>query len=494
MNMDEKISNSINEMGWKFDNSYMSLPKNFYSEVSPSLVRSPSCVILNKELANELGLDLEKINNADLAMILSGNRLPNGAQSIAQAYGGHQFGYFNILGDGRAILIGEHISPCLKRYDIQLKGSGKTPYSTRGDGRAAIGPMLREYIISEAMNFLGIPTTRSLAVVKTGELVHRETPLPGAILIRVAKSHIRVGTFEYAAFLKDKTLLKKLTDYTINRHYKELFEQKNPYLSFLEKVIDEQAFLIAKWMNVGFIHGVMNTDNMSISGETIDYGPCAFMDKYDINAIFSSIDVNSRYAYGKQPQIAQWNLARFAETLLPLLDHNLEKSIDLATSLVNSFGEKFNFYWLSGMRKKLGLFNQEKEDVDLIENLLSWMQKTESDYTNTFRDLTSEVKIHQQTYQSMEFKAWYHIWQNRLKKNRKSMEDTINLMNANNPYIIPRNYLVEEALLRVNDGDLSFIHRLLEALKEPFFENMQYQDLAITPKPSKEIYKTFCGT
>lgn len=485
---------TINKINWNFDNSYLTLPQNLYSKIMPTPVESPSCVIINEDLANELGLSFYNTSNEELANILSGNKLPDMAQPIAQSYAGHQFGSFNILGDGRAILLGEHISPQQKRYDIQLKGAGQTPYSRRGDGRATQSSMLREYIISEAMNSLGIPTTRSLAVVLTGELIRRETMLPGAVLTRVAASHIRVGTFEYASFLQDKILLKEFTDYTIKRHYPEALEQTNPYLSFLEQVIDKQAYLIAKWMSVGFIHGVMNTDNMALSGETIDYGPCAFMDKYDINTVFSSIDQNGRYAYGNQAKIAQWNLARFAETLLPILDENHDEGIELATNLINSFDEKFKFYYLSGMRKKLGLFNEEADDANLIHNLLNWMQITGADYTNTFRDLVLEVKINQDTYQSLEFKPWYNAWQDRLKRNNKSRQDAINLMNATNPYIIPRNYLVEEALSKANDGDLSFMLRILDALKEPFTENILYQDLAITPKPSDTIYKTFCGT
>lgn len=490
------------KVGFNFCNSYLGLPKQLYSKIIPTQVKSPSCVMINKNLATELGLNFDDISTEYLAMILSGNKLLAGTQPLAQAYAGHQFGHFNILGDGRAILLGEHISLQDKHYDIQLKGSGPTSYSRRGDGRATLSSMLREYIISEAMHFLGIPTTRSLAVVATGEMVRRENLLPGAVLTRVASSHIRVGTFEYAAFLQDNNLLKELADYTIKRHYPETLEKLdfyisgngNIYLDFLEEVIDKQAFLIAKWMNVGFIHGVMNTDNMLISGETIDYGPCAFMDRYDINTVFSSIDKNGRYAYANQVQIAKWNLARFAETLLPLIDPSHDKAIELSIDMINSFNEKFNSYWLSDMRKKLGLANEEDSDINLIDSLLEWMQKHGADYTNTFRNLASDTSIKSEIYQDNDFKSWYQTWQDRLKRNTKSFTEVYNLMNSVNPYIIPRNYLVEEALEKANQGDLSYMLRLLEALKNPFMQNYQFQDLAKTPILSSEGYKTFCGT
>lgn len=375
---------------------------------------------MNEPLLESLGLNKEALNHAAWGDIFSGNHMPLEAHPIAEAYAGHQFGHFAELGDGRAVLLGEQMTPDGKRFDIQFKGSGPTPYSRRGDGRAALGPMLREYIISEYMHALKIPTTRSLAVVTTGEDVVRNEILPGGILTRVAQSHIRVGTFQYASTLNDVQKLKALADYTINRHYVACKESDNPYLAFLNAVIAKQASLIAQWMHIGFIHGVMNTDNMSISGETIDYGPCAFMDHYHPETVFSSIDRQGRYAYVNQPPIAQWNLARFAETLLPLIDQDADKSIELASQAINNFSDQFQMAWLQGMRQKIGLFIEESADIDLINDLLALMQKNKADYTLTFRHLSSDAILKDAIFKDVSFKAWYKNWLHRVQTQKKA--------------------------------------------------------------------------
>ena len=379
-----------NTVGWQFDNTYSRLPDVLFTPAKPAKVRAPRVSILNHRLADELGLDLGVLSPEAAAALFAGQDLPSGSRPIAQAYAGHQFGGFTMLGDGRAILLGEHRTPSGQLVDIQLKGAGQTQFSRGGDGRAALGPMLREYVISEAMSALGIPTTRSLAVVTTGEPVYRASALRGAILTRVAASHIRVGTFEYLAARQDESNLRVLADYAIDRHYPELADAPRKYLEFFRAVTDRQASLIARWQLVGFIHGVMNTDNMAISGETIDYGPCAFMNAYRPDTVFSSIDHAGRYAYGNQPAIAQWNLARFAETLLPLLDPDQEKAIAIASEVLGEYPALFERYWLAGMRQKLGLQTDEAGDVELIRSLLDWMQKSRADFTNTFRDLSSE--------------------------------------------------------------------------------------------------------
>ena len=356
----------MNKINWNFNNTYFNLSSSFKEDIDPVPVKNPELILLNKELASSLNLDLSKINHKELSEIFSGNSLPEGSNSIAQAYAGHQFGHFTMLGDGRAVLIGEHTTKSNKKYDIQFKGSGKTAFSRNGDGRAALGPMLREYIISEAMFNLNIPTTRSLAVVKTGENVIRETSLQGAILTRVALSHIRVGTFQYIAARKKKNELEILLNYVIKRHYPNIQDSKNKSLDLLKIVLEKQIDLVINWMRVGFVHGVMNTDNMSISGETIDYGPCAFMDIYDPKTVFSSIDQMGRYAYCNQPVITKWNLSRFAECLIPLIDEDQNKSIELATEIINSFEKKYEEKWLNMMRDKLGLFGIDEKDKFLI--------------------------------------------------------------------------------------------------------------------------------
>ena len=373
-----------NVLNWNFDNSYSRLPDSFKETIDPVKVKKPELVLFNKDLAENIDLDFSNIKNEELSALFSGNLLPKNSNSIAQAYAGHQFGHFTMLGDGRAVLIGEHLSKNKKRYDIQFKGSGKTAFSRNGDGRAALGPMLREYIISESMHHLNIPTTRSLAVVKTGESVMRDAELIGAILTRVASSHIRVGTFQYIAARKNEDELKMLLEHVIKRHYPNIDKAKNKSIEILKIVLEKQVDLVVHWMRVGFIHGVMNTDNMSISGETIDYGPCAFMDVYDPKTVFSSIDRTGRYAYCNQPVITKWNLARFAECLIPLIDKDQNNAIKIATEIINSFEKKYEEKWLNMMRDKLGLFGDEKNDQSLILDLLTWMHEVKADYTNTF--------------------------------------------------------------------------------------------------------------
>ena len=485
---------NMNKIGWRFDNTYSRLPDTMLSRITPIPVKAPKIVILNHSLSSKLGLDFSTASDENLALIFSGNLLPEGSDSIAQAYAGHQFGYFTILGDGRAIIIGEHLSKNNKRFDIQFKGSGKTPYSRSADGRAALGPMLREYIISEAMHSLGISTTRSLAVVKTGENVIRETPLPGAILTRVAASHIRVGTFQYVAATEDEKNLKTLFNYTIDRHYPNIKESKTPAIDLLKNVIEKQTKLVIDWMRVGFIHGVMNTDNMAISGETIDYGPCAFMDTYDPETVFSSIDHNGRYAYFNQPGITKWNLARFAETLLPLIDKNKNKAIKLATEIINNFGEIYKKNWLEMMRKKLGLIGEKDKDEKLINDLLSLMHKHKADYTNTFCSLMNENVQNDKTFNNKEFICWHQKWKKRLTKNNNSTEESLKLMRSTNPIVIPRNHKVEEVLEAANKGDLNPFHDFLKILEKPYEKQIKTKNYQSPAPPSEKKYQTFCGT
>ena len=448
-------------IGWCFDNTYYKLPDAFKENINPIPVKNPELIILNKNLADELNLDFSNLDNEQISKLLSGNSLPKGSNSIAQAYAGHQFGHFTMLGDGRAVLIGEHLSKKKDRYDIQFKGSGKTAFSRNGDGRAALGPMLREYIISEAMHKLNIPTTRSLAVVKTGEEVIRETPLQGALLTRVALSHIRVGTFQYIAAREKKDELEILLNYVINRHYPNIKNSKNKAIDLLKIVLDKQIDLVVNWMRVGFIHGVMNTDNMSISGETIDYGPCAFMDTYDPKTVFSSIDQTGRYAYCNQPMITKWNLSRFAECLIPLIDRNQDEAVKIATEIINSFEKKYEEKWLNMMRDKLGLFGADEKDKLLILDLLTWMHQNKVDYTNTFCHLMNLTIEHNNNYESNDFLNWKKRWQERLKTNNNNPEKYLNLMRSVNPLVIPRNHIVEEALANANDGNLKLINQLL---------------------------------
>ncbi|MCU0573346.1 MAG: YdiU family protein [Syntrophobacteraceae bacterium] len=494
--MSSEDKGRLSGLGWNFDNSYARLPSMFYVRLSPIAVRAPRMAVLNRRLAESLGLNGEALEGEEGAAVLSGSRIPEGAEPLAQAYAGHQFGVFTMLGDGRAILLGEHITPRGERFDIQLKGSGQTPFSRMGDGRAALGPMLREYIISEAMHSLGIPTSRSLAVVTTGEPVLRETALPGAVLTRVAASHIRVGTFEYAARRGGGDGARTLADYTIGRHFHGLVGAENPYLSLLDAVMERQASLVAKWMSVGFIHGVMNSDNMALSGETIDYGPCAFMDAYDPATVFSSIDHQGRYSYNNQSLMAQWNLARFAETLLPLLDSDQEKAIRLAEASIRSFPEKFRRLWLSGIRGKLGLFTEEEEDISLAETLFTCMHRNGADFTSTFRDLASDsLPADAPVFRDGAFIEWHGRWRARLARQPQSMDACMELMRWRNPAVIPRNHRVEEALeAAVERGDFTVMDRLLRVLSKPYEESPDTLEYRMPPPPSDLPYKTFCGT
>lgn len=481
--------------GWNFDNSYSELPKIFFSNIKPTPAASPRIVAFNYSLARALGLNPQFLQSNEGSLMLGGSLVPEGAQPLAQAYAGHQYGHFTMLGDGRAILLGEQIAPIGERFDIQLKGPGKTPYSRGGDGRAALGPMLREYIISEAMHALGIPTTRSLAVVVTGELVMRETNLPGAILTRVAASHLRVGTFQYASKWGTAAELRALADYTLKRHFSHIKAEENIYFNLLQEVIRRQAMLIAKWQLVGFIHGVMNTDNMTISGETIDYGPCAFMDTYAPSTVFSSIDRQGRYAYGNQPNIAAWNLARFAEALLPLLHDNQEEAIKLAEETISNFPELFHHNWLMGMRGKLGLFNEEPNDESLIQELLDMMLKYSADYTNTFRALTLNKLEDNTLFSREEFIHWHKLWQTRLERQPESKASSQRLMMNFNPAVIPRNHRVEAAIeAAVNREDYSVMERLLSALEKPYAYSLQQEEYTTLSPPSEIPYRTFCGT
>lgn len=481
--------------GWNLENSYAKLPQPFFTSQGAVPVESPKLIIFNRLLASTLGLDVESLDSDEGAQIFAGNMIPEGAEPLAQAYAGHQFGNFNMLGDGRALLLGEQITPQGERVDIQLKGSGRTPYSRGGDGRAAVGPMLREYIISEAMYALGIPTTRSLAVVSTGENIIRETERPGAILTRVASSHIRVATFQYAARWGSIEDLRALADYTLNRHFPKVAQAENRYLLFLQEVIKRQAALVAQWQRVGFIHGVMNTDNMAISGETIDYGPCAFMDAYNPSTVFSSIDRQGRYAYGNQPYIAGWNLARFAETLLPLLHEDEEQAVQLAQDAIAQFSELYHHHWLQGMRAKLGLLDEEAEDEALIKELLELMEKHSADYTNTFLALTFDTLEGTALFGTTEFAEWHERWQARLDRQQEEKEVSRQLMRTSNPAVIPRNHRVEEALEQAeNHGDLSVMQKLLAVLSDPFAHSPEQAEYAELPAQCNTSYQTFCGT
>jgi uncharacterized protein YdiU (UPF0061 family) len=487
---------------FNFDNSYSRLPKEFYSKTRPTPVHHPEIVIFNERLAQEIGIingeasttqDLQQ----EMAQVLSGNVIFESMTPIAQAYAGHQYGHFTMLGDGRAVLLGEHVSLAGRRFDIQLKGSGPTPFSRGGDGRAALGPMLREYIISEAMHALGIPTTRSLAVTLTGESVYRTEELAGAILTRIASSHVRVGTFEYAARLRDSHLQKVLADYTIDRHYQCDSSQGNRYLEFLRGTIDKQAYLISKWMLAGFVHGVMNTDNMSLAGETIDYGPCAFMDAFSLETVFSSIDHGGRYAYGNQPYIAQWNLARLAECLLPLIDSDMDRSQTIARDALSEFPTIYKKYYHDGMSKKLGLFHTESDDQKLIDDLLKVLEDSHYDYTVFFRHLMSSLtQCGTDAFRdNPALSEWHLRWQARSKKQSQSLDATLALMRQHNPTVIPRNHYVEAALeSATRDHDLKPFFNLLKDLQSPYKDDDEASLYSKPPETLNQNYRTYCGT
>jgi len=478
----------------RFDNTYARLPARFHARVEPTRVAAPRIVRVNRDLAALLGLDPLALD----ADMLAGNRLPTGAEPIAQAYSGHQFGYFSpTLGDGRAVLLGEVVGSDGQRYDIQLKGSGPTPFSRHGDGRAALGPVLREYLIGEAMHALGVPTTRALAAVTTGETVQRETPLPGAVLTRVAASHIRVGTFQFFASQGEAEAVRTLADYATARHYPDL---AGNYRGFLDAVIARQAELVARWLHVGFIHGVMNTDNMAISGETIDYGPCAFMDTYDPATVFSSIDEAGRYAYGRQPRIAAWNLARLAETLLPLLGPNQEAAIESAKEALASFAPRFEAAYQIGLRRKVGLETGQEGDDALAQDLLRHMQEGGADWTLTFRALADAAEGNDAPARALfspgaAWDAWAERWNARLAREPGSPAERAAMMRALNPLYIPRNHLVEAALnAAVHSDDCRPFEELLGVIAKPCERRPGLERFAQPPRPEERVLATFCGT
>ena len=495
---------------FSFDNTYARDLEGLYVPWKAAAVAAPKLIKLNHALAEELGLNAAALDTPEGALIFSGNQLPPGATTIAQAYAGHQFGGFSPqLGDGRALLLGEVIDKNGKRRDIAFKGSGRTPFSRGGDGKAALGPVLREYLIGEAMHALGIPTTRALAAVTTGETVRRERNLPGAVLARVAASHIRVGTFQFVTARGDDATLRKLADYVINRHYPELKDQADPYLGLLRAVCERQAELIARWMNVGFIHGVMNTDNMTLSGETIDYGPCAFMDQYNPATVFSSIDEQGRYAYANQSPIANWNLARLAEALLPLLageqNDDQDRAVEKAMEILEPFQQRYEHYWLRGMRLKLGLARDEADDLALARDFLAGMEGQGVDFTKAFRcladaaeavDASREGWLRKLYADDTALNAWLPRWRARQNVESVVPAQRAQAMRAVNPVYIPRNHRVEEALAAAVDvGDYAPFEKLLTVLQQPFEEKTEFSAYA-DPAPASESagYQTFCGT
>jgi uncharacterized protein YdiU (UPF0061 family) len=486
-----------------FQNTYAALPDGFFARVAPTPVAAPRLIKLNRQLAVQLGLDPDRLESAEGAEILAGKRVPNGAEPIAMAYAGHQFGHFvPQLGDGRAILLGEVIDVDGVRRDIQLKGSGPTPFSRRGDGRAALGPVLREYIVSEAMAALGIPTTRSLAAVITGESVMRETILPGAVLTRVASSHIRVGTFQYFAARGNTEGVRRLADHVIARHYPQTANAEHPYHALLEGVIARQAQLIARWLLVGFIHGVMNTDNTSISGETIDYGPCAFMDQYDPAAVFSSIDEQGRYAYANQPRIALWNLTRLAECLLPLFCDDKDKAIEQAQTILGKFAPQFTTAYQTGLRRKIGLLSERDGDEALVQDLLDAMAANQADFTLTFRGLSEaardaayDQKVRQLFADPAAYDDWAARWRQRIKDEPQPPAERAIAMRAVNPAFIPRNHRIEAVIdAAVAGDDFAPFEELVNVLSKPYEDQPAMSAYADPPKPHQRVLQTFCGT
>src|SRR5947208_9359130 len=485
-----------------FQNTYAALPANFFARVAPTPVAAPRLIKLNRALAVHLGLDPDVLESPEGAEILAGKSLPDGADPIAMAYAGHQFGQFvPQLGDGRAILLGEVIDKDGVRRDIQLKGSGPTPFSRRGDGRAALGPVLREYIVSEAMFALGIPTTRSLAAVMSGENVQRETMLPGAVLTRVAASHIRVGTFQFFAARGDTDGVRRLADHVIGRHYPDVAKAERPYHALLEGVVARQADLVAPWLLVGFIHGVMNTDNTSISGETIDYGPCAFMDEYNPAQVFSSIDEMGRYAYANQPRIALWNLTRLAECLLPLFSDNQDKAIEQAQVALGAFAEKFTAAYQAGLRKKAGLFTVRDADEALVQDLLDAMAKNQADFTLTFRHLSDatlgtdgDENVRAQFTDPGAFSEWMARWRQRIAEEPQSASERQSAMRNVNPAFIPRNHRVEAVIQAAVGDDFAPFEELLTVLSKPYDDQPEFAAYADPPEPHQRVHQTFCGT
>ena len=509
----DNISSNISSVkdsdffGLHFDNSFSELPDKFYSKVNPTPVESPKLFAFNNLLARQIGIDFLDTDSGIKAQIFSGNILPQGSDPLSTVYAGHQFGgYVPQLGDGRAILIGEVVGQDGQRWDIQLKGAGLTPYSRAGDGRSALGPVIREYILSEAMNALGIKTTRALAAVTTGQNVVRESKKPGGIFTRVALSHIRVGTFEYFSNKRDIKSVTTLADYTIKRLYPECLDADNKYISFYKSVLKSQADLVAKWMSLGFIHGVMNTDNMSISGETIDYGPCAFLDEYNPRKVFSSIDYQGRYAYGNQGEIAQWNLARLGQALLPLIHENQDKAVSIIEEALTEFGHFFEDKWLKLMLLKIGIQDQQESDSKLLGQLLNLMQKNGVDFTLCFRllsdviDLNAEPLDHLCEFGNLfgaesEIHEWVKKFNNRLANSGNSTENIVDLMNSVNPKYIPRNHIVEEVIKQAeNNDDYTLFNEFLNILQNPFEEQIGYDGYAKKPSPDQLVKQTFCGT
>lgn len=484
----------MSHAGFNWHTGYTSLPEYFFSENKPAAAPNPKVLLINQALATSMGLDLSSLSAQEQAEIFSGKTLLQGSQPFSQAYAGHQFGHFTFLGDGRAHVLGEHVAQDGQRFDIQLKGSGRTPYSRRGDGKAALGPMLREYLISEAMHHLKIPTTRSLALVLTGEAIWRGQQEQGAVLTRVASSHLRIGTFEFAAQKNGTQSVGALLDYTLKRHAPELLGSNNKALALLQHVAAQQADLVVHWLRVGFIHGVMNTDNLSISGETLDYGPCAFMDTYHPQQVFSSIDEHGRYAYGNQPTMAHWGLARLAEALLPLIDPRPEQAIGLAQETLAEFSRLYHHKWLEMIRAKLGLFGSDKGDQQLFMDLLNWAEKNKADYTNTFRDLSQLARPQGASYDTPEFEQWYQRWQERLLNNNRPLEQSLCLRQASNPEVIPRNHQVQRVLSAAEQGDMQPFHELLTVLQKPYQQREGLANYQSLPEPHERVYQTFCGT
>ena len=486
-------------MPFLFDNSYSRLPDAFFSRTKPTPVSAPKMIQLNHELASELGIDSSRLDSPEGLAILAGNQLADGSEPLAMAYSGHQFGGFSPqLGDGRALLLGEVIGKEEIRYDIQLKGSGPTPFSRRGDGRSALGPVLREFIVSEAMAALGVPTTRALAAVASGDQVVREGFEPGGIFTRVANSHVRIGTFQWFAAREDYDNLKILADYVIDRHYPDVQQEENPYQALLEGVIERQASLIAHWMQLGFIHGVMNTDNMTVSGETIDYGPCAFLDNYEAAKRFSSIDRQGRYAFGNQGPIGHWNLTRFAETLLPLLDNDQKKSIAAAEAALGRFSDLYQNALQERFVAKIGIESGDTSDWRMVENLLTAMEEGEADFTQVFRHLPATVSAGNDQVLTRLFNqpaaivTWLKAWRDRLQQ--LDADQAVALMRRTNPVYIPRNHRIEQAIEAGNRGDLTLFHQLNQVLQDPFNEQTEFSEYEVAPTPAEVVQATFCGT
>lgn len=483
----------MNKLPFAFDNSYARLPAHFFQRIDPTPVAEPKLIEVNRALAAELGIDADKLT----AAMLAGNEVPEGAEPLAMAYAGHQFGNFvPQLGDGRAILLGEVIDREGRRRDIQLKGSGQTAFSRRGDGRAALGPVLREYLLGEAMAAYGVPTTRALAATTTGERVFRETVLPGAVLTRVAASHLRVGTFQFFAAREDTDGVKALADYAIARHYADAAKAEKPYRAFLQAVVERQAALIARWQGIGFIHGVMNTDNCSIAGETIDFGPCAFLDAFDPDKVFSSIDQGGRYAYSNQPRMAQWNLFRLAECLLPLLAEGEEEAVAEAEIALDVYKDAFNGAYLAVMREKLGLLSAQPDDLELSQDFLELMAASEADFTISFRRLCDGGDSLRHLFGDKEaIDAWLVRWRERIGLETASKEDRLAVMRRANPAIIPRNHRVEAVIRAATDhGDFAPFREMLAALEDPTADRPDFVLYEQPPQPEERVLQTFCGT